>query len=336
MKKLLNVLRYLFFLGVGGLLLWLSFRNQSFSLVWDKIRHADPFWIAISVCLGFIALLIRAIRWKQLIEPLGYNSRLKSTYHAVMIGYLANMAIPRLGEITRCGALNRSEKIPFDKLLGTVIVERIADVLFLLISILSVAFIESDTLTNFLLAKIIEPFNKFLSNNPLVLVILLLVAAGGIFILYRIFRMTNPPAFINKLKSLIKGITAGLQSIRKLKNKPLFFFYSCAIWVIYLFMTYVCFFAMPATSHLSLGAGLVVTVLGGIGMTAPVQGGIGVYHLLVSQGLILYGLSDSDGIAFAMLVHTTQTLMLIILGFISLIALFFFTKPKPASNNGSL
>ncbi len=335
MKKALHVLRYLLFLGAGALLLWLSFRKQSFSLVWDKIRHADPYWIGFSVALGFAALLIRAIRWKQLIEPLGYNSRVNSTYHAVMIGYLANMAIPRLGEITRCGALSKSEKVPFDKLIGTVIVERVSDVIFLLISILFVFIIESGMLSGFLLAQVVNPVIKLMQDHPVLIVLMIALFAGIVLLMIFLFRMKNPPAIIGKIIALLKGVIEGLKSIRQLKNKPLFFLYSCAIWIIYLFMTYVCFFAMPSTSHLSIGAGLVVTVLGGIGMTAPVQGGIGVYHLLVSHGLILYGLSDTDGIAFAMLVHTTQTLMLIILGFISLIAMFF-TKPKPAAIHESL
>lgn len=335
MKKYLNVLRYLLFLGAGALLLWLSFRKQSFSLVWDKIRHADPYWIGLSVALGFAALVIRAVRWKQLIEPLGYSARGTSTYHAVMIGYLANMAIPRLGEITRCGALSKSEKVPFDKLVGTVIVERVSDVLFLLISILFVAVLESGMLSGFLLAQVVNPIVHLMQEHPFLIIVLMALFGGGVLLMIYLFRMQNPPAIIVKMIALVKGVFEGLKSIRRLKNKPLFFFYSCSIWIIYLFMTYVCFFAMPATSHLSIGAGLVVTVLGGIGMTAPVQGGIGVYHLLVSQGLILYGLSDTDGIAFAMLVHTTQTLMLIILGFISLLAMFF-TKPKTSAIHESL
>jgi uncharacterized protein (TIRG00374 family) len=285
-KKALNVLRYLLFLGAGALLLWLSFRKQSFSLVWDKIRHADPVWIGFSVALGFSALLIRAIRWKQLIEPLGYNTRVTSTYHAVMIGYLANMAIPRLGEITRCGALSKSEKVPFDKLVGTVIVERVSDVLFLLISILFVFILESSMLSGFLLAQVVNPVIKLVQDHPILIVLMIVLVGIAVLLMIYLFRMKNPPSIISKIIALLKGVIEGLKSIRQLKNKPLFFLYSCSIWIIYLFMTYVCFFAMPATSHLSIGAGLVVTVLGGIGMTAPVQGGIGVYHLLVSQGYL--------------------------------------------------
>ena len=289
-----------------------------------------------SIILGFLALLLRAVRWKQLIEPLGYTTRTTSTYHAVMIGYLANMAIPRLGEITRCGALSKSEKVPFDKLVGTVIVERVFDVIMLVVSILLVAVLESKLLSGFLIAQVVKPVVKLMRDHPVLLIAFVAAIVGGILFIAYLFRMKNPPAFISKIIALIKGVLEGLKSIRNLKNKPLFLFYSCAIWIIYLFMTYVCFFALPATSSLGIGAGLFVTVLGGIGMTAPVQGGIGVYHLLVMQGLVLYGLSGEDGIAFATLVHTTQTLMLIGLGFISMIILFLFVKPLSTRTHESL
>jgi uncharacterized protein (TIRG00374 family) len=333
-KKLFTLLRYLLFLGAGGLLLWLSFRNISLAEVWTKISHADPFWIAFSILLGFIALMLRAARWKQLIEPMGYSPKLSSTYHAVMIGYLANMAVPRLGEITRCGALNKAEKVPFDKLVGTVIVERVSDVIMLFLSVMLVAVLESKLLSGFLLDQIITPVQTKLTQNPLIAVGIVVAGLVGLLGLIYLFRMKNPPVFIQKFLALVRGVLEGLKSIKNLKNKPLFFFYSIAIWTIYLFMTYVCFFAIPATAHLSIGAGLFVTVLGGIGMTAPVQGGIGVYHWLVSQGLMLYGLTQDNGIVFATLVHTTQTLMLIILGFISMVAMILFNRKKEA--HGSL
>jgi glycosyltransferase 2 family protein len=327
-KQFLKLLRYLLFLGIGILLLWLSFRNQSFSIVWDKIRHADLFWVFVSIALGILALIIRAIRWKQLIEPLGYQPGLYNTYNSVMVGYLANMAIPRLGEISRCGALSRAEKVPFDKLIGTVIVERVSDVLMLVISILFVGIMESGTLSGFLLEKVWAPLQNGITTHPLTFIVAGILFLAGVLVLWYLFRMKNPPKIVGKIVVLIKGVIEGLKSIRKLRSKGMFIFYSCAIWILYLLMTYVCFFALPATSGLDIGAGLFVTVLGGIGMTAPVQGGIGVYHLLVSQGLVLFGLSAADGIAFAMLVHTSQTLMLIILGFISLISLFFFSRKK--------
>jgi uncharacterized membrane protein YbhN (UPF0104 family) len=304
-------------------------------MVWEKVRHADLFWVSVSIILGILALIIRAVRWKQLIEPLGYQPGVYNTYNAVMVGYLANMAIPRLGEISRCGALSKAEKVPFDKLIGTVIVERVSDVLMLIVSILFVGFMESGTLSGFLLDQVWTPLQKGMSGNPLIPVIAAVVLLGGILFIAWLFRMKNPPKMVVKIIALIKGVIEGLKSIRKLRSKTLFIVYSCAIWILYLLMTYVCFFALPATSGLDIGAGLFVTVLGGIGMTAPVQGGIGVYHLLVSQGLVLFGLSAADGIAFAMLVHTSQTLMLIILGFISLLSLFFFSRKNKVAH-GSL
>jgi hypothetical protein len=248
-----------------------------------------------------------------------------------MFGYLANLAIPRLGEITRCGALGKSENIPFDKILGTVIVERVSDVVMLLISMILVALLEFDRLGGFLTKTFLEPMMEKMQASPSFIWILLAITSLVIGVLVFLFRMKNPPQIIAKVKALINGVVEGLSSITKLKNKWMFIFHSVFIWVMYWLTSYICFFALPFTADLGTSAGLFIMVLGGIGMTAPVQGGIGTYHLLVSRGLVLYGLSETDGIVFATLVHTTQTVMVIVLGSISMLALFFFIKPKSTS-----
>jgi uncharacterized membrane protein YbhN (UPF0104 family) len=146
--------------------------------------------------------------------------------------------------------------------------------------------------------------------------------------------MANPPAFIQKILTLLKGIVEGLSSVTRLKNKWLFVFHTLFIWTMYWLMTSVCLFALPSTSDLGLSTGLFVMMLGAIGMTAPVQGGIGVYHLLVSQGLLLFAISETDGIVFATMVHTIQTLMMILLGALSMVVLFFFTKTRSSQHDG--
>ncbi|CAN5598442.1 lysylphosphatidylglycerol synthase transmembrane domain-containing protein [soil metagenome] len=333
MKRFLSPLRYLIFLGIGALLLWLTFRDQDFGLVLEKIKHANPWWLLLSVVLGILALVSRAMRWRQLMEPLGYKPRLLSTFNAVMFGYMANMAIPRLGEISRCGALNKSEEIPFDKLVGTVIVERIADVIMLLISILMVTILEFDLLGGFLKEHIFGPIMEKIAGSPVLVGIVVIILIAGVATVIGILRMNNPPALVIRIQKLLAGIFQGVKSITKLKNKGLFLFHSVFIWVMYFLVTFVCFPALESTAHLDASAALFVMVIGGIAMTAPVQGGIGVYHLLVSAGLTLYAVSESDGIVFATMVHSTQTLLLIGLGALSMIYLFFFTKPKSSKLN---
>lgn len=336
MKQFLSTLRVLFFLGIGVILLWLTFRNQSFGSVFDKVKEANWYWMALSVVLSILALISRAMRWKQLIQSLGYEPRLKSTFNALMFGYLANLAIPRLGEVSRCGSLGKTEKIPFDKLFGTVILERLSDVLMLLLSIIVVAFLEFDHIGGFMNTTFFIPLLEKMQSATSLIFTFIGLAIIGVFGLVYLFKMQNAPTFIVKARKLIKGFGEGFASIAKLENKLLFVGHTFFIWIMYWLMTYSCFFALNTTSGLDLMAGLFIMVIGGIGMTAPVQGGIGAYHLLVSKALLIYGLSEMDGIVFATLVHITQTLLLIVLGGASMISLFFFTKPKTTLRDESL
>ena len=331
MKSLLTLFRYLIFLAAGAALLWFTFRHQNFNDVFDKIIKADPFWVGITLIISILALISRAMRWKQLIVSLGYNPRLSSTFKALMLGYLANMALPRLGEVSRCGALNKSDEIPFDKLLGTVIVERVSDVIMLLLCMLLVAFLEFERLGGFMNENLVKPMLEKWYGNTVAVVVIIVLLITGVVIIFRLFKMQNPPAWIQKIKKLLSGIGEGLQSITHLENKGVFLFHTFFIWGMYLLLTYVSFFAFPFSSGLTLSAALFITVLGGIGMSAPVQGGIGTYDWLVSQGLILYGLSETNGTVFAVMGHSVQTLFLVALGIISMISLFFFTKKQSSS-----
>ena len=328
MKKITSTLRTLVFLGIGALLLWLTFRHQDFGMVWGKVKSANPWYLILCCFCSFAALVSRSMRWVQLIEPLGYKPRLITTFHAVMFGYLANLAIPRLGEISRCGALRKSDEVPFEKLVGTVIVERLFDVIMLLFCMLLTAILERDRLGGFLYDQILQPAIQKAGNGTTLFIILGVIALIGIATLYAIFRMSNPPVFVQKIRRLAIGMLEGLKSITKVKSKGLFIFHTLFIWSMYFLMSYVCFFALSETENLGASAALFIMVLGGIGMTAPVQGGIGTYHLLVSQGLLLYGLSETDGIVYATMTHTISTLLLIILGAISMISLFFFVKNR--------
>ena len=291
-------------------------------MVWEKVKLANPWFLLLCAVCSFAALVSRAMRWVQLIEPLGYKPRLITTYHAVMFAYLANMAIPRLGEISRCGALNKSDGVPFEKLIGTVIVERLMDVIMLAVCIFLTALLEFDRLGGFLNEHLFNPLFEKIGNSTVALSIFAVIVIAFVVVMIRIFKMENPPAFVAKIRKLMGGIAEGLRSITLIKNKGLF------IWTMYFGMSYVCFFALPETAGLGASAALFIMVLGGIGMTAPVQGGIGAYHLLVSKGLLLYGLTETDGIVYATMSHTVSTLLLIILGAISMISLFFYVKNK--------
>lgn len=335
-KILLPVLKYIIILGIGVGLLWLAFSGVSLGETIDEMMQADFFWLFVSVLASLIAFVSRAIRWNMLIEPLGFKPKVSNTSAALMIGYLANLAVPRLGEVTRCGSLSRSEKIPFDSLLGTVIIERLIDVLCLLIFILLVAVFEFNRLGNFLNDNIYNP----LAGNILKAVKSPLVISISIFllliILWYIFRKKNTSnSLLQKIAQVMKSIITGIDSIRKIKKPSGFIFHTVLIWVMYYLMSYTCFFALEATSKLDWHAALFLLVAGGLGMSAPVQGGIGTYHFLVSEGLMLYGVEKTPSLTFATLMHTSQILIVIILGGISFLYLFLKRRNAKASHRNN-
>lgn len=332
-KKVVSTIKYSLLLAIGVGLLWLAFRGVNLSETIEEIKHANVFWLSMSILASLIAFFSRAIRWNLLIEPLGFQPKIMNTSAALMIGYLANLAVPRLGEVTRCGTLNQTEKVPFDKLLGTVIFERIIDVLCLLVCIILVAVSEYDRLGNFMNENIFEPLKSkahLFINSPILIASVVLI-----FFLLVLFLLKNKTGkgIVPKVINIMKGIADGMTSVRKMKKPIQFIFHTILIWVMYFFMTYLCFFSLPATSQLDWHAGLFVLVVGGMGMSAPVQGGIGAYHLLVSHGLILYGLSLGHGLAFATLMHTSQTLVVIVFGALSF--LYLFLKQKNGTTDAS-
>jgi glycosyltransferase 2 family protein len=336
-KNIFSFLKFVFLLGIAFALLYLAFRGVDIKKTMAEISEANLLWLFLSIAVSLIAFLSRAYRWNLLIEPLGYAPRFKSTTYALMVGYLANLAVPRLGEVTRCGSLSKAENIPFNKLLGTVIIERLIDVISLLICLFLTAIIEYERLGNFLVDTILNPILEKLNQSLqspvfIAVVVISLIVIAAIIIFY--VRKSRKSTEESKAVHLIKGLIKGLQSIAQLKRPWAFLFHSVLIWVMYFFMAYLCFFSLPFTSGLSWSAGLFVLVVGGIGMSAPVQGGIGAYHLLVSQGLMLYGLSQQDGLAFATLLHTSQMLVVIFFGAISFLLLFLGNKENKNDHAG--
>ncbi|MCX6290165.1 MAG: lysylphosphatidylglycerol synthase transmembrane domain-containing protein [Bacteroidetes bacterium] len=324
-KKLFSALQFIILLAVGITLLWLVFRHEDPKKIWAEIISADYRWVGLSLVISLAAYLVRAIRWKMLIDPLGYNPKLSNTFYSMMVGYLANLALPRLGEISRCGALSRSEKIPFEKLIGTVIVERVIDVICLLSCILLAAIVEFSRIAFFLEKYVRDPLkNKldaWLHSAPLLIVLIMLVAVAFIF-RKKILRF----GFFTKLNNLLKGLLEGLRSVRKMKNNFLYFVLTVVMWSLYMISGYVCFLSLKATEHLDLKAGLFTLVAGGFGMSAPVQGGIGAFHFMVKEVLTMFDIPESDGLVYATVVHSSQTIFAIVLGFLSLLLLYFSRK----------
>ncbi|MFM9051823.1 MAG: lysylphosphatidylglycerol synthase transmembrane domain-containing protein [Bacteroidota bacterium] len=322
------LLRYGVLLVAAGVLLWLSFRGIDLTSILQQFRDINYGWLAVSLGVSVLAFFSRAYRWNLLIEPLGFKPRLRETTDALMVGYLANLAVPRLGEVSRCGALARTSRVPFEQLIGTVIVERLIDVLSLGGCLLLTAWIGHERLGHFLWDLIVNPIRLRLATFSgaqqltagMVLVALLVMA---------IVWWKRRSGKQDKLSHILLGVGRGFRTVLSLQRKGDFLFHSIFIWFMYFLMSYTCFKALPASADLGWQAGLFVLVVGGMGMSAPVQGGIGAYHLLVSRGLLLYGLTTESGLAFATLMHTSQTLLVVVMGLLAMFSLSFLKPSAP-------
>lgn len=334
-QNILKTLKFASFFLLGILIFWMVYKDQDIKRIKSILTNdVNYFWIVVSLFLGLLSHLSRTIRWNLMIEPLGRKPRTLNTFLAVMVGYLMNLALPRMGEISRCGVLARYEKIPFTKLVGTVVLERLIDVLMLLILLVVVV------LTQF--GQVLE----FLGNNPevkdkLQKVIYSPVLIGGLLfflvVLWISRHKIRESSLMKKVMGFVGQFVEGFRSIRKMRNKGAFIFHSVFIWVLYYLMLYCVFFSFGFTSHLMPLAGLTVFVLGSFGMVAPVQGGIGAWHFMVIEGLALYGVDRADGKVFALLAHGSTTIMLIVLGLVGLLVLPFINEreeeapPKPST-----
>ena len=324
--KILTFIKFALFLAFGGLLLWLALAGQDIEEMKIQIQEADYSWVAFSIILGLLSHLSRAIRWNMLIVPLGYKPKLYNTFFAVMIGYFANLAIPRLGEVTKCGVLKKYENIPVNRLIGTMIVERSVDLITLILILVLVVITQFELLNQLFMDLIFQPLSEKVANNFIWMIVIigsLLLPVVLIFVFIERIRKT---AIYMKVTDLLIGMWEGIKSIKQMENKFLFLLHSVLIWGLYFLMAYVCFFAMDATDHLGLMAGLSVLAFGSIGMVAPVQGGIGAYHLMVRETLKLYGIAEPAAKGFAVIIHGAQTFILILFGFISLILLPILNK----------
>jgi uncharacterized protein (TIRG00374 family) len=326
-KKALSVFNYLIFLLLGVLFLWLVFRNLNGKEILEQILHADYAWILLCMLAGILSHVARAARWNILIGSMGHKTRLSTTFYAVMTGYLANTAVPRLGEVTRCGVLSKKQNIPFTELLGTVIAERIFDMIVMLLIIIAVILFQLDLVGVFVNKYVIDPlFSNFEDNAvPMIIVLGLLVAAVLVLILlWRTYRSRlGNFAFYRKLAEFGKGMIEGIKTIKRTKNKGGFIIYTILIWGMYTLMIYLPFYSLQATSHLDMGDALTVMSIGSLGIVAPVPGGIGTYHFIVKAVLFeLYGIDQASAASFATITHAAQTIMIIVVGGLSFLMLF--------------
>lgn len=326
-KAIFQTLKFILFLLVGIVLLWLAFRNVEYRKLLEGLKNADYRWVLLSMCFGLAAFISRARRWNILIHPLGYSPALKNTFFAMMTGYLANLALPRVGEITRCVALGRKEKIPVDQLIGTVVIERTLDLISLLSIMVVLIIIRGEEINEFLKESIFIPMQEkvfaVLGFTWITWVIIFVVTVLTLFLLNWYRRKLRKFLFFSKMFDIARGILNGFKTIASLRSKWEFIFHTVFIWVCYMMMTWVVVFAIEPTSHIGLGDSIFLLVVGGLGMSVPVQGGIGAFHYAVSRGLaFLEGVSLEDGLVYAFLSHESQLILVVVIGIISFYMIF--------------
>ena len=291
-KSLLNFVKVSISIGLAVFLLYLVFRNENWEDFLRQANSVDYTWVTISIVLSLIAYAARAYRWNILLEPLGYKLKTSRTMLAVLVGYLANLALPRLGEITRCGVLNRNDKVAIPAALGSVVTERIIDVVTLLVLILLSLVIESDRLFTFL-----NEAYKDLNLPSYIIWAVISVGIAGLAILILLIKRRDK--MNGKFASFIKSFIEGLLSLKDIKNPIGFFTSTIILWIVYFLMSYTIVFSLPTTSHLGIGAGLMLLVTGGIAISIPVQSGFGTYHGMIAGMLVLYSVDETTGKFFS-------------------------------------
>lgn len=275
------------FLGIGLYLFRRAVPAEDVEDTWAIMKEANVGWIAAAVLLTILAHLSRAARWNMLIKPLGYKPKLLNSFYALMFGYAANTLVPRMGEVSRCILLNRSEKVPISKLFGTVVVERIFDLLALLSCLLLALVVEFDLISdvlNELFADRSEGLKGFL--NIYTVLIGVAVVVVGLFLL----RWLLKSKLGEKIKGILNDFKDGLVSIKNMKGGWLFVLHTVFIWAAYFMMAFMIIKSVSGTSHLSWQAGLVAFVFGSIGFIAPTPGGIGTYQVMFMLALSLYNI----------------------------------------------
>lgn len=307
-------------LMLGVFLIWYSLKNATpleREQLLENIISANPAWILLSLLFGLLAHISRAYRWKFLLQPMGYKPRFLNSFMAVMAGYLANFGIPRSGEVLRGATLSTYEDVPFEKAFGTIISERIADFIMLLIIIGSALILQSEFLLTY-----------FRENNinPLLTLAILLSAFGIIVVILKQIQKAKSGILL-KIKKFAIGLLEGMRSILKMEKKGAFIFHTVFIWIMYILMFYILVFAIPETADLPFGVVMVAFVVGSFAISAT-NGGIGVYPIAIGACLMLFGISKQGGEAFGWITWGTQTLLVIVTGGLSFLFLPLYNDKK--------
>lgn len=306
-------------LAFAALFMWLAVRGLDFKNIKTSLMKANYFWVLAAMVFGLLAYWFRAIRWNLLLEPLGYQISNSNSLWTISFGYLMNLTIPRSGELARSTALYGVEKVPVDKSFGTIILERVVDLICMLGFLALTLVFKYGAISAFY-------YKSGIKINPVFIVSGILVLFLGTLIFFKFKNKFTHISFIGKIIEFIEGIFHGLTSIFKLKQKGKFIILSIAIWLSYYFAAYLVCFALPESSHFTLADGFFVIVVGTLGMMVPASGGIGAFHFAMKIGIgalfFSYGKTFEEGAAvglsYAFISHTMQLVIMAVMGVISI------------------
>lgn len=328
-----SILRFVIFLGIGIFFIYwflIKLEPAQKEAIWQSFINADYFWVLIAMLCCMFSHFVRALRWKLLYAPLGYSPSLNNTFGAVVVAYMANLAFPRLGEFLRCAVLKPSDDIPVQKSVGTVVTERLVDVvLFVIVVLLGLLFMFND-IKDWLYDGLVQKIDNLPTMGTIVTIVV--VMAVVFFVLYKVFRkILNRVPFVQKVGAFVKGCIDGVMSIFHLggRRTVLFVLYSLLIYLLYMLGGVIIFQAFPETQGLGFKAAFALYLFGSVGMTFS-QGGLGVYPKLVQMALALYAVSLEVGTAAGWLLWSSQQVVVIVVG---LAYTIYFSVLKKKTNN---
>lgn len=314
-----NIIKIVFPLAFGLLILWLVYRDMDFSSIMEVFKSDVNFWIiGLSLFFGLGANIIRGIRWNILIQALGEKPRVSNLVYAVLGNYVVNLVLPRLGEVWRCGMIAKYEKISFSKLFGTLLIDRFFDTLSVALIVLFSIFLNIPFFTNYIMDNP-DLFNKLYIIFTSVWLYLFLVTI--IALIWIIFTYFGHLKIIIKTKSFLNNIWIGMKTVWYMKDKWKFLFYTILIWLGYFLFFYICFYAFDFTQNLGWKEGLIAFGLSSLAVAIPVQGAIGPWHAAVIATLVSFGVGNTNAAAWALIVHTIQTLFTALCGLVGVAAL---------------
>ncbi len=318
------ILKVLMPLILGAGILYWMYRGED----WQTILHVmtdemDWTWMLLSFPFGIMAQAFRGWRWRQTLEPVGEHPRTSVSVHSIFLSYAVSLLIPRVGEFTRCGVLKRYDDVSFPKALGTVVTERAIDSLLVMGITAAVLLLEMSTFGTFFrqTGTTVEALlHRFSWAGYLV------VAICAVAILILLHFLLRKLSFYDKVRATLRGIWQGVISLKDVRNIPLFTCFTLGIWLSYFLHYYLTFFCFDFTANLGIGCALVTFIVGSIAVIVPTPNGAGPWHFAVKTMLILYGVADEKALYFVLIVHTVQTMLVVLLGIYAWLALNF-TKP---------